>query len=309
MRFVSVSFALVCFASSGCGSTPGSSTPGPQTNEPAPLTLVSPELQLAPGQEKTFCYYTTLTNATPVGVRKFESTMTPGSHHLILFTTSERAKPDGTLEECGFPGGRRGPGGTRSIPVWAYAAQTPTAEIAMPSGVGMTFKERQPVILQMHYLNARPESLRPSATLTIRLHARDDYVRAAPFVTFDTNIRVPAGAMGASRGTCVVPEGAKFFLASTHSHKFTTRARVLDGDEVVVDTDDWEHPKMTQWTAEPFRTFRTGHLTYECTYNNTSPSTLTTGDSAQTDEMCMAIGYFFPATGMRFCVDEFVLPF
>ena len=36
--------------------------------------------------------------------------------------------------------------------------------------------------------------------------------------------------------------------------------------------------------------------------------TVQTGDSAETDEMCMAVGYFFPATGPIFCLNSFVVP-
>ena len=58
-----------------------------------------------------------------------------------------------------------------------------------------------------------------------------------------------------------------------------------------------------------FYTFSTGKLTYECTYNNPTGATIKTGDSAQTDEMCMATGYYFPATKATICYGNNILPF
>jgi len=33
-------------------------------------------------------------------------------------------------------------------------------------------------------------------------------------------------------------------------------------------------------------------------------NTIHSGPSLQTDEVCMGIGYFFPSTGPKFCVDS-----
>ena len=68
-------------------------------------------------------------------------------------------------------------------------------------------------------------------------------------------------------------------------------------------SSDWEHPGAKTWMSTPFYSFASGKLTYECTYNNTTNRTILTGDSAQTDEMCMAVGYFFPADNAKWCFD------
>ena len=134
-----------------CGSgAPAVNNPGATDNDV--FTLSTPELTLGPGEEKTFCYYTKMKNVQPFGVKRFESTMASGSHHLILFTLKQETRPEGTLEECGFPRSG-GFGGSRVIPVWTYAAQSPDASIEMPEGVGMTIEAEQHVVIQMHYLN------------------------------------------------------------------------------------------------------------------------------------------------------------
>jgi len=56
----------------------------------------------------------------------------------------------------------------------------------------------------------------------------------------------------------------------------------------------------------PYYTFTNPNLTWSCTYDNTGDnagSTVVAGSSAKTNEMCMATGYFFPATGPKFLIQ------
>jgi len=56
----------------------------------------------------------------------------------------------------------------------------------------------------------------------------------------------------------------------------------------------------------PFFTFPNSTLTYQCDYVNPNNRTIVTGNNADTDEMCMVVGYYFPAPGGigHLCWDE-----
>ena len=99
---------------------------------------------------------------------------------------------------------------------------------------------------------------------------------------------------------------------STHAHKQAVHTEVRDGmptsTDIVFQSDDWEHPGVKTWMDTPFFTFASGKITYECTYDNPNSYEIHTGDSAATDEMCMASGYVFPATKATICYNNFVLP-
>jgi hypothetical protein len=237
-------------------------------------------------------------------VKRWRSTMTPGSHHLILFFTGSAQQPDGTLtEDCGFGAS------VASAPVWAYAASEPEADFDLPHGVGMAIEPQQHLFVQMHYLNVGTSELRAHVTVDGETFAQgESFTQAYAFVTYNTQIDIPAGMEGEVSGTCDVPSGAKFFTLSTHAHQFNTLATVRDGNDMLVETTDWEHPEVRRWNEDPFYTFQ-GPLQYHCEYRNTSGERVQTGDSARTDEMCMAVGYFFPATRPVLCVDSFVVPF
>ncbi|MEZ4400777.1 MAG: hypothetical protein R3B06_12200 [Kofleriaceae bacterium] len=274
--------------------------PGEIDAPPAPadgFRIQSPDLTIEPGQEITYCYYTTIPTTQTLGIKRWSSTMTPGSHHLILFFGGNQ--PDGTIEaNCGFGNGL-------PLPVWTYSAQTPTNEALMPDGVGMTVPAGQKVFVQMHYLNTSDQPLQAHVVIDAEAYATgQQYTPAAAYITYNTQINIPPMSAGTAGGDCAVPAGAKFFTLSTHAHQRAVHTQVMDGAAMVFQSDDWEHPGATDWRAAPNFTFASGRLTYRCDYQNDSAFAVRTGDSAATDEMCMAVGYFFPATAPKYCINS-----
>lgn len=269
--------------------------------------ITSTPLELTPGEEVTYCYYDTVPVDRDVGIKRWSSTMTPGSHHLIVFALGESSHPDGELTtDCDLGGQASGFG------VWTYSAGLPEYASEMPEGVGIQLKAGQKVAIQMHYFNASTEPLTANVEVTGEYYADGvAYTPASAFITFAGDIDVPAGvgSEGAVTHTCDVPAGSKFFTMSTHAHRRATYTRVRDlgDDEMVFESDDWEHPGVMEWKTEPFFEFD-GKLEYHCAYVNDREQPTTTGDSAPDDEMCMAVGYFFPADGPVLCYNDFTVP-
>ena len=267
--------------------------------------IKTPDITVAPGDERTYCYYTTMDLDRDVGVKRWVSHMTEGSHHMIVYFTDQAEKPDGTIDEaCGGFGGGSGV----NIPIWTYSAQNVDADMKIPAGVGMKVGKNQPMYIQMHYLNATEQDLKVHVELTAETYEENEtYIPAAAYVTYNTEINLKDGETKTFGGTCAIPADAKFFTLSTHAHKQATHTQVEDGASMVFESDDWEHPGATDWLNDNY-TFATNSLTYSCTYTNNSGHLITEGPSAQTDEMCMAVGYFFPApNGPKFCLNSFVI--
>jgi hypothetical protein len=317
---IPAAFALAgCGASSSAPASMGAPSPaptaapddaGPTSPLSAPTSgyqIVTPDYTIAAGGEKFFCYYTTLPAAATVGVTKYQSQLTPGSHHMILYATKTNIQPDGTMVECndGLGGAAfTGSAGLSSIPVWAYSAQTPDAELDMPPGVGVVLGAKQPLIVNMHYLNATSAPLTVHVTLNIETLAPGvTYQPAASFVTYNTQIDIPAHGTQTVGGSCPVPAGGQFFVMSTHSHSHTMTDTISDGTQNLVTTTDWSNPTKRTWDS-PFYTFASGKLTYACQYSNDTDTAITVGNSAKTNEMCMAVGYLFPASSTTFCLNS-----
>jgi hypothetical protein len=288
-----------------CGGSSTDATPAARG-----FQVVTPDVTLAPGQELTSCYYFHTPNSEPMAIKKWSSSMTVGAHDLVLYTTASDIMPPGTVSDVGcgaFVGG--------NLPSWTYAANSPTAALALPADdgsgkpLGLVVAAATPAFVQVHYVNSTSGSLTAHATISAdALDAGVAYTRTAAYLATAATISIPPGATShVESRTCGVPAGARFWALSTRAHKHAVQTLVEDGTAgagtVLLTSTDWEHPAVKTWGA-PFYTFATDKLTYQCTYDNPGISTITSGASDATDEACMAIGYFFPATRSLLCVDN-----
>jgi hypothetical protein len=226
------------------------------------------------------------------------------SHHFILYE-------GGTAT-----GGACAPGTS-----WLYASSTPGQVITdnMPANVGLSMAANTQLILNMHFINPGSAPIQPKIKINL-LFAKSVMYQAATMISFNTSINVPAASASGPgiqtvSGTCSAPVGAHFFSMSTHTHKHATAVVVNyvhngQTSEIVhtgatstypVDQEpgsgtDWEHPGIGLWTAPNFLTVQAGDsFTYSCSYSNSGTAAVTVGETAASNEMCMAIGYYFPA--------------
>lgn len=307
-------FALVltvvlaaCSGDGGGGDDTNAPDGGDTVDEPE-LRLESPEIELLPNQDINYCWYFRTTNQKPLAIKHWQSSMTPGARRLILYTTAFEVMPPGMVStvECGL--------GTK-FPIWTYAADAPTAELEFPRDdgegkpVAVEIPPNQAGFLKLHFTNTSGSMIKARAVVTGQaLEEGTAYTRTVPFVTYNGSIAIPAQTNGhVETKTCDVSAASKFWSMSTHTHKRGVRTTVRDGmpssTTMMFESRDWEHPGVSRWEA-PFRSFTTGKLTYECEYDNPLSFTVNDGESAQTDEMCMASGYFFPADQPVFCYNS-----
>lgn len=322
---IGLSLALLLAACGGdmarTGGDDGNGSPdagGGGTMLPPPtlgFQVVSPSLVIPRGTEITYCYYFKTPNTALLPIKSWKSHMTAGSHHMILYFTRTEEQPAGTVTTSNCGGG----GGGLNAPVWTYASQVQDQEFTLPGddGGGLPLAQNvpagQPAYIQMHYLNATDADLTVHVELNANAYAGGVAVRgAAPYITYNTNISIPAaqGSTATAMGSCTVSPTLKFFTISTHCHKQGVHTYVKDGGAMVFESTDWEHPGDRTWAASPFFSFATGKLSYQCDYLNAAGTSapIVDGPSAATNEMCMAVGYYFdPASSTaaaRYCLDS-----
>jgi hypothetical protein len=292
----------------GCGQgtscTPGSDLAAPDPANGVQIETPDNAIAVQPGQEAFLCFYKTLPNTAAFDIGTMQSWMTPGSsHHFIAYEVTQggggllggRQQPDGTLSTCLFGGG-----------TWMYATSVPgqVIEMKMPDGVGLPVPAGTQVMLNMHFINPGTTTAYPKVKMNF-LYAQNVQYKAAAMVSFNTQINVPpATASGPGTqtvsGTCTPAAGSKFFIMTSHTHKHatTTDVNYVSGGQTtnVVHTTDWEHPDVALWSAPDFLAVQPGDtFTYSCAYANPSTAAVTVGETAASNEMCMAIGYYFPA--------------
>jgi hypothetical protein len=263
---------------------------------PAPadgFQIVSPaSITLTPGAEQFWCYTKNIPGTGEVDVGGFQSWMTKGaSHHFITFHNTGGV--DGQLVSCPLGSGD-----------WVYATSRSGMIIGMdlPQNVGLPFQAGSSLIMNMHLINTGIDVVKPVVKLNV-MYAKNVMYKAGSVFSLAANaqIRVPPNGTQTVRGSCTAPAGSKFFLWTTHSHKFTTEDNIdyVSGGKTtnIVHTTDWENPGTHVWGAPDFLTVKAGDsFNYSCTYRNTLAQTLTFGETANSNEMCLAIGYYFPAS-------------
>jgi hypothetical protein len=286
--------------SHGCGQgtscTPGSDLAAPAAADGFQFVLQSGQVTIQPNSEAYYCYYKTIPGTAAIQVGAFQSWMSTGaSHHFITYQSTGAPLPDGTLEQCQGVAGK-----------WVYATSVSgqVIELKMPDGVGLTMNTGTQLVLNMHFINAGTTPVSPVLKLNV-LYAQNVQYQAGTMVSFNASIDVPPATaagpgMQTVSGTCTAPVGSHFFALTSHTHKHATVTNVnyVSGGmtENVVHTTDWESPDVGLFYAPTFLTTKAGDtFTYSCAYTNTTSSPVLVGETAASNEMCMAIGYYFPA--------------
>lgn len=273
--------------STGTGGSGGSASTGVTTgaggNAGDTLTLTMTPFTIPPGGEVYKCQ----NFANPFGgvdaeVSKFESHMTGGSHHLLLFY--KNGAVDTALEDCSG----------LEFAATPYSTQIPDDFVAFPAGVAAKIPTDKGFRLQSHYLNTSDKPIEAHVEVTFHL-AKPGTVTAHAGVLFvpELQFAVQPNSTEVVSHTCKVPFDMNLLKAASHMHKHGTHFDATIGGDKVFETTTWDEPESAVFS--PPKAVKGGDtLKFNCTFVNNSPNTLTFGESAETNEMCIFVSSFYP---------------
>jgi hypothetical protein len=263
---------------------PGADGGAPAPHAPFVATLVLEPFEMQPGEEIFKCQNFPNPFGSNVVVLSTESFMTAGSHHLFVFQRADHGP--GELEDCsGLEFGAN-----------LHLAQKSQQRTTYPPGIGRLFTSTEGLRLQVHYLNTSSRVIRPEVAVTVRADTLENVPVWASQIFINTfGIHVPPRSSGEAQNSCGIPKDVQLISAASHMHKrgvyFTARG---DRDQLLYETTEWAEPEP--WTFDPPRTLRAGSkIEIRCEYENESDRTLTFGQSADTNEMCIFTGLYYPA--------------
>jgi hypothetical protein len=237
---------------------------------------------------------------------------TPGSHHLLLYTTALTSIPAGgdQVQDC-----YEGAGGNSimgNVTGVLYGGQTPTGSETYPQGVGLPTTANEVLVFQVHYLNDTANDLQTTVNvdLTFDTNPSDITSRAGIMFFYDPFIAVPAGATAKASMRCLIPSDVTLLYASSHYHSrgvgydaYIDPAVDQLGTAPFYTSSSWSSPDNALLTMPIAAGSR---LRFECDYDNSAGTVAYfSGQSAQTNEMCMFIGTYYPemGEGSDFCVQ------
>jgi hypothetical protein len=261
-----------------------------------------------PGTENTQCVIKRLGNADKLHVGSFHNVLGDASHHLIVYRvndTEERTTPF----DCQPFTDTLDPEKGSTLMITQKKDET----LTLPKGVAYTLDANQMIRLEMHFLNATPTPKTVTASSTMIPIPDAEFQFEADFLFIGT----PDISLPPNQATTVGPvffklpdvySDAKFFAITGHEHHFGTNVTVSTAASQtavatpVYDVPDWQwdEPK-TVFQDPPFTVPAGGGFKFSCEYNNTSPDTVTFGESANA-EMCFFWAYYYPSHGAKVCL-------
>jgi hypothetical protein len=269
-------------------------------------------VELPPGTETSRCQLVTM----PIGesyVIRGAHHYTAGSHHLLLMRTDFSSIPPGgdQVQDC-----NEGFGGTLVSHVRGvlYGAEVPQGTLSLPDGVAYKMSSQEVLLLQVHYLNASPNSVRAAIDvgLTTVTDASKVKFPAGNLAYYDPFIDVPPNAMAKAGARCTLTRDITLSNIYPHYHARGT------GFDVYIDrpgeppstlpfyhSTDWQHP--TPYQNAPLTLAAGSAIRFYCTYENSGNQEYFQGPSAINDEMCTFTGTYYPTadTDFEFCLNSF----
>jgi hypothetical protein len=275
--------------STGSGSSSSSSGGSGQT-----VTLTMDSFPVPAGAEVYNCQnFVNPFGGVDTDVAEFESHMAAGSHHMLLFY-KDGITENGALEACSG----------LEFAATPYGSQELNDSLSFPPGVAALLPGSTGLRIQSHYLNVTPNAL--TAQVQVILHVAEpgtvQYEAGVLFV-INTDISVPPLTTSVVSNSCTIPSDMNIVRTSSHMHMHGQDFVATSGSTTLYQTTAWSDPVPSIY-APPLVLQAGDPLDYSCTFLNTSPTaTLTFGESALTNEMCIFIASYYPTTATQPTID------
>ncbi len=251
------------------------------------------------------CITKDLGNTEDLVISGYTAALDPGSHHLILYAstdTKENLTPTPCMPFVGLAEGN-------VVPL--VLVNKLNISWAFPTGVAVEVHAHQMVRIEAHYINATAEDIMGVGTVTFQgtpKASAPPFTPASFFFWGTEKINLPPGAQSTvgpnfQAGTA----GTHVISILTHQHELGTGVQVWasaqagDTSNRIVNDTDWSNPSWRSLTPQLDMNGTNG-FSYQCEWYNKTQSTVSFGESAL-DEMCFIGGYYYPAHGFDLRID------
>lgn len=280
-----VAVATSCMTMVACGSD--GSKPTSATTETVGTTyqMTMSSLDVPAGGELYKCQDFANPFGKDIAILESKSAISPGSHHFAAFRMS--GLTTAPLVDC--------PSGGLEAHEFVHAAQTLVQDTTYPPDVGRFLPATDGLRLMVHYLNTTTGTLHVEANFSMRyVNADQVKYKAAGVFLNNFGLQVPPGMSSASK-SYTLTDDIQLLAAVSHMHRhaisFTSTAS--DGQMLYQGTE-WDEPKVANFDP-PMQIASGTTITWTCAYDNETGMTLTFGESAASNEMCIFNGVYYPS--------------
>jgi hypothetical protein len=276
-------------AATSSGVAGGAGAPPAVGNE---YTFSTAHVSVPPGSEVFKCQDFTNPFGKDIGIVQEVTTLTPGSHHMFAFVMpNAQLTLMNALVDC--------PSGGVEFHEYLTTSATPLATTTYPPNTGRVFAAGNGVRLNVHLINTGTDT--KDAFVVYKVTYVDPAGltnKVASIFLNQVALRVPPGTSTQSK-TYTLSQDINLMDDASHMHKHGVRfVATTDSGQMLYDGTDWQEPKL-QTFDPPLHLASGTKITWACTYNNDTGQTLSFGESAATNEMCIFPGEFYNATGQQ----------
>jgi len=255
----------------------------------APVTITMSTFTVAPGGEVFYCQNFANPWGKQVDIKTYSLDMGVGSHHMFAFYAT--GATNGALAMC--------PSGGLTFGAFTFSAQSPTATVTYPNTVGATLPSGMGFQMMVHYLNTTSSTITSSVNLTMWI-AKPNVVtnHAGSLFLNQATMSVPATCTTGCQSTLTytLPQDVYILTADSHMHKYATNFIATTSNGLTLfQTTQWAEPPPKVYSP-PLMLPSGTTITWTCTDVNTTGQTLTFGESANTNVMCISSNIFYPVS-------------
>jgi len=264
-------------------------------DRPAEGYQINLDTTVGRGEEQFRCLYFQPSADEDIDVVRWQSRYSDGSHHLLVYLTDLTALPVQGIHDCGADM-------DESIVGIAFGAQTTAAETAYPQGVAMHIGAGAVLLLQTHYIDTDLSG--PfDATATVNLHyaapgSVEQEAGVLFFYTTDFSLAAGVGVESSTSLSCPIPSDIQLLDAFSHMHRRGVGFQAYHVGSagqgtLIYQTDDWVDPAPARY--QPPMLVRAGdRVEFSCLFINDRDAVVTEGSSAESNEMCIFVGSYYP---------------
>jgi hypothetical protein len=294
---------------SSSGGTPDGGGPGvyadadiPDSDVDQTITLTADPFTVAAGAEVFMCQVFANPYGANADIISMHGTMSVGSHHFFLFNMDPNttalsvvyAANIGKLAAC--------PGGGLEFHPFPFLSQQPDWTVNYPtasdgSPMGYPLVAANSLMVNIHYLNTTSEAISPSVSIAIKT-AKPGVVKTYVGTLFlnQTSLSVPSPVPTTAtwNGDPSLPSTYSLYASISHMHQWSLGFTASTNSNVFYTNTNWSSPPL--FLHDPVIPMTSSQsITWTCSYFNDTGMTLTFGDSAKSNIMCIYMGDYYPA--------------
>ncbi|HEX4341434.1 MAG TPA: hypothetical protein VH062_36245 [Polyangiaceae bacterium] len=281
-------------ATTGAGTpdTVGTVTGAAPSASGTEYTFATGHFSVSPGAEVYKCQDFTNPFGKDIGIVQEVTSLTAGSHHMFAFVL-----PNGQLTlkdnlvDC--------PGGGVEFHDYLTTSGTPVATTTYPPSTGRIFSQSNGLRLMVHFINTGTDSKDAFVNYKVVYVEPSGLTNKVASIFLDqVGLSVPPGMSTASK-TYSLTQDINLMGDASHMHSRGVHfVASTDSGQTLYDGTEWQEPQPKSF--DPPLALKSGtKITWACTYNNTTGQTLTFGESASSNEMCIFPGEFYNSTGQQ----------